>query len=375
MGEFSRYGRNCIPTKFEGLFYSNASVKRRFLIALGVIAALALVLAMIVAYPAPRLRYQGKSVKAWAKLAHSGDGNAVAALKAMGTNAVPELIGLLQTKEPWLRRQVWSFQGKAPMGLRRKLLSKVGFPDAADLRAAAATSLGIIGTNARPAVPFLAQTLQDPAHQTCYEASAAMARIGKASVPFLIEALGNTDPNRRRSFVSALGQIGPDAEAAVPALIETLKDPDQTVRSYAAFALGSIGTPWVRSLTEVIANGDANGRATAAKELQLISRGPVQAAKALMEMANDPAAETRRQAIETLGIIRPPHARVIAVFSEALKDPDRAVRLAAAKALGAMGQRAKSATPELTRALEDNDESVRIEAKETLAKLGRDSDK
>jgi HEAT repeat protein len=287
----------------------------------------------------------------------------------MGTNAVPELIELLGTEDPLMRRGFWAVRGKLPADVRRGLQTKVGTSEKGNLRGAAATCLGFIGPDAAPAVPALARALEDPDHQFCYEAAAAMGRIGKPSVPFLVNALDRADANRRRSFIAALSEIGPPAEAAVPALIGLLDDPDQTVRSVAGLALESIGVPWVTQLREVIAHGPSDGRAAAARELLLLNRGTIQAVKPLMEMAHAPQAGARRQAIEAMGILRPPHPAVIDVLRAALNDADAAVRLGAAQALGNLGQRAVPAIGDLSKAAEDKEEPVRLAAKEALAKI------
>jgi HEAT repeat protein len=63
------------------------------------------------------------------------------------------------------------------------------------------------------------------------------------AVPTLLGAFeGTTDAVYRASFAQALGVIGPDARAAIPALREGLKDKDEKVRTAAAEALKKIQT-------------------------------------------------------------------------------------------------------------------------------------
>jgi len=72
-------------------------------------------------------------------------------------------------------------------------------------------------------------------------AAAALARIGRAAVPSLIQTLGHRDADVRRQAALVLARIGPDAADAVPELTNLLDDTEQDVRKAAARALGQIG--------------------------------------------------------------------------------------------------------------------------------------
>ena len=69
----------------------------------------------------------------------------------------------------------------------------------------------------------------------------ALASIGAAAVPALLEMLADPDPALRSDAARAIARIGSDARDAVPQLTAALGDPDVNVRRYAARALGSIG--------------------------------------------------------------------------------------------------------------------------------------
>jgi HEAT repeat protein len=72
-------------------------------------------------------------------------------------------------------------------------------------------------------------------------AADALARIGDAAVPALIEGLADPNPKVRAQSARALARMGPKGHAAVPALILALEDEDPAVRVNAARALGQIG--------------------------------------------------------------------------------------------------------------------------------------
>lgn len=93
------------------------------------------------------------------------------------------------------------------------------------VRETAADALARIGD---AAVPALIETLADPEDDVRAQAARALARMGakaEPAVPALIAALNDANRDVRQGAARALGQIGSAAEEAVPALIEAIKDP------------------------------------------------------------------------------------------------------------------------------------------------------
>jgi HEAT repeat protein len=71
--------------------------------------------------------------------------------------------------------------------------------------------------------------------------TSALAEIGAPAVPALIKALTHEDPNRRAAAAGCLGMIGEDAKAAIPSLVNTAKNDTATrVRIDACWALVEI---------------------------------------------------------------------------------------------------------------------------------------
>src|SRR6185295_7920794 len=101
--------------------------------------------------------FHGKSLKDWSRQAYANDPKAKAALKAMGSNAVPGLVELLQANDSPLRKRTWAWFPSLPQKWRHTVWTKVGPPNAVTTREAAASSLGIIGPDAKAAIPALAQ--------------------------------------------------------------------------------------------------------------------------------------------------------------------------------------------------------------------------
>ena len=72
------------------------------------------------------------------------------------------------------------------------------------------------------------------------KAGQALAKFGKKPVPQLIKQLKHKDVARRRRAAQALGVIGPNAKDAIPQLKEAIEDVDERVREYARDALKKI---------------------------------------------------------------------------------------------------------------------------------------
>ena len=73
------------------------------------------------------------------------------------------------------------------------------------------------------------------------DAAHALAAIGAAALPVLIDLLQAADEWARVNAAFALGEMDADARAAVPALVQALDDPSHFVVRTAADALGAIG--------------------------------------------------------------------------------------------------------------------------------------
>jgi len=124
----------------------------------------------------------------------------------------------------------------------------------------AAQTLGLVGPDAAPAIPALVEVIRNEQGKGkrggeggetpstfSWLAGDALAKIGPASLPHLIELLGHDDRLVRLTAASALREMGPQAKEAIPALSNALSDPDEMVRRYASVALNRIdGRPVAR---------------------------------------------------------------------------------------------------------------------------------
>jgi HEAT repeat protein len=197
------------------------------------------------------------------------------------------------------------------------------------------------------AVPALMPLLHDKVKAVRAEAATALAAIGPAAVPALVEALKHEEWLVRLHAVEALGKV--KAPAAVPPLLFVLfNDRDSAVREDSVRALGEIGSPeTVEFLVTVLK--DPTLRPLAVEALGRI--GDHRAVPVLIDIVT--------------GANRLSDSRVIAGCSDKW-DEEMVTRGHAVRALGAIGDPA--AIPALVAALQET--VTRAEAAGALAKFG-----
>ncbi|MEO1399912.1 MAG: HEAT repeat domain-containing protein [Cyanobacteria bacterium J06635_1] len=307
---------------------------------------------------------------------------ALGSLKAEASPAVPALRSVL--RNPQLSSE--AAQAIGQIGPR----AQTAVPDLIDRlsgdansRASAAEALGSIGPAARAAIPALVELLGERT------AVRALAGIGAASVPELIEAAKSPDATVQRNAVEALGLIGPEAAAAVPLLGRLMSSSDLSLRAQVFRALTNIGRPAVPTLITAL---DAPSlRAMAAISLGNIGPEAEAAIPALLEIFEQPTfveSEPRRpvqpgsrperpsrpQIRPELRLPSGPQIHAELERSQTLVNPGpspgRSIRLSAALALGNIGANTEVVVPELIGLLNQDDLVVRSEAARALGNLG-----
>ncbi len=299
---------------------------------------------------AQEARYQGRSLSQWqadlADLDSKVRREAVKAIAHFGSQAVPTLTKTL--KDP-----SW------------------------EVRTTTVDALRNMGPAARDAAPDLVKALSsrsdDPSYLWLWTVS-ALAAIGPAAMPALIEGLSDFRSDVRNGVIKAMVEIGIPPREAIQPLIEALEDSNRIVRANAAFALGKIGPPAkqaIPTLTKLLTDPDADVRAAASKAVGAIDPKATVAIEPLVRGLSGDWLE-RKNAIESLSKMG--KAAVPAV-TEALRDRDVKVRLSAAFVLGEIGSEAKDAVPALIIRLKDHAElpggiPVNQVVAEALGKIG-----
>jgi HEAT repeat protein len=272
---------------------------------------------------------------------------AAIALLQIGPAAVPALADILKDSHP--DRRLWAVVALAGGGGKAVPLlgSALKDPDR-DIRFRAAQYLGLIGDkgngpSARIVVNF--DVGGPPFNGKVVAISGADAR---EAVSFLRDALNDRDSGVRVAVTEALGRIGPEARLAVPALLRLWENKDGSADMTVQYAVA--GALW---------RIDPIAAARARAFLQVGGRrgpafGPGSRSAPGGARSSDVPDEVKG-AIPTL------------IRSLADKDPD--TRAGAASALGVIGPDAAAAIPSLTRALQDDSEAVRAAAAKALDRV------
>lgn len=101
--------------------------------------------------------------------------------------------------------------------------------DVEEVRLCSAEALGLLGPLAASAVPHLIAHLNDGYNMT-YSARSALARIGPAALPELVELLKSDDRRIRITAIEVLADMHAAATSALPMLRELLMDSDMATR-------------------------------------------------------------------------------------------------------------------------------------------------
>lgn len=235
----------------------------------------------------------------------------------------------------------------------------------------ATVALGNAEEKAVSVVPKIIARLKDPYPKIREAAALALRSIpNDASIPHLINALEDVDPDVRKEVSRSLGWHGKKALSAIPLLIKRFKDQDRAVQEAAAYALGDIGAASLSSLLETLKDEDARTRKLALYGLRRMGEKAAPAVPRVIEsLKEDKNPSVQAQTANTLGAIGPKASAAVPELVAAMKAPDSQVRRFAAIALGEIGVDNSEVSQVLAAALTDSDETVRQYAKESLEKL------
>jgi HEAT repeat protein len=231
-------------------------LKRRLLIGLAAVGIGLLGGVAVMRRAKAEPRYNGQSLKVWAMQLYAPGpevrNQATATIRALGTNGVPGLIELLESRDPFWRKQLWRAGLNLPPKLRPGLLRHSSVPEQEAVHQAAAMALRIIGPQAKSAIPALARALRRRESAARWEVAFALASTGADSVPALCEALSDRDPEVRAAAAAGLAMLGAEAQPAIPALFQRLQDENIQVRLRAENALAAIGPSAAQEMIKLV---------------------------------------------------------------------------------------------------------------------------
>jgi HEAT repeat protein len=255
--------------------------------------------------------YHGKSLHAWlqqqaaAAYAHDKQGRqeAEAAIRLIGTNALPTLLVWISTRDSTLEKTL-----RAHIKLNDVTWEKVPFLGGGSRsRWRAAQACGLLGPIAKPMIPSLVSLLKD------------------------------TDWRIRASAMCALAQMGPAAEEAVPALLQNLEDP---LLDHAAICtlpvIGARPEAIMPSFIGILSSTNFHRQMCVMYILGQYGTNAQAAAPSLMKFLNHPDRSLRDEATKALLLIDP-HNLPVPSLVNMLDYPERKIREAATNTLRQMG--------------------------------------
>ncbi len=241
-------------------------------------------------------------------------------------------------------------------------------------REQAARALGLLGLQARSAVPALLAAFSDPLGRVRSMAAWAAVAIepDETALPLLIDGLQSDNVDRRFRSARVLVAVRPTPIKAMSALLERLRyEEEYGVVDFVCWALQRIGSASVPPLAEMLRSGDARLRRRAARALMWGSAERIaQALRPLMDALDDGDRLVRATAPQSLGenarAWRKAHGAldqswdsVAEAVGRVLSEPGDGPRSQAAKTLWQLGDKAELVTDRLVVALGDGQEETR----------------
>jgi hypothetical protein len=199
--------------------------------------------------------YQGKRLTRWldeqlAEPNAAGNDPARQIVRSIGTNAIPFL--LTEFTRPiskshaafnrWAAKHPWI---------------NLGFEDPQPRLRRAAYGLGLLGPDAVPALPAMAQYLGD--EQRGWWAQSVMADAGEKALPYILQGLASTNHEAAERAAELLGGVASHCESAALPLIQLLQHKERRVRATATRYLANACLRpdlTVPALAEALTNSD-----------------------------------------------------------------------------------------------------------------------
>ena len=346
--------------------------KKRWFIGLAIAGGCLAALVVVQLLPgAPK--FQRKTMELWVLelVGPSAEGRAEASkvITITGTNAVPELVRLLEKRDSIFRRQMWSWWQKVPARFKGRG-ARFQSPNAAEVRYAAAKALGLLGPEAVAAAPALGRAMRSKESSVRFAAALALGRTGEAGLPELVRALADKDLNIRYVAVHGLGEACSETNVATLALLKTVGEGEPPLSVWAGASLKKLGTNVVPLLLRDMEQGDSETRQRAVKVVAALRPPRQMVLPALLKMAQEADAGCRIEATRALAGMSLPNPPIVNALVVALKDPEPGARIAAAMGLGQVRLQPKAAVPALIGSLMDSSSRVRESAARSLGALG-----
>ncbi len=261
----------------------------------------------------------GKKLSDWIALYSSSQGGrvtarqgeeAAAAVRSIGTNAIPHLIRWLDHSPAQGTRVVDAMLG----GLRETFRSSNTMETAVERADRLATwgvvGFRILGKDAAIAIPQLGKRLMTNSPGAAGVA-VAMSWIGKEALPPLLHAMTDGPPSNRHHVASCIGsmrRLGSDAAVAVPVLVRFAGDDNEATAKAAIVALGKLHLEpelALPSLRSALRDHRPKVRDAAATAIGSFKQSARKVLPALLAACDDPDPYVRHDVTNALSKIAP----------------------------------------------------------------------
>ncbi len=244
----------------------------------------------------------------------------------------------------------------------------------------ACSAIAAIGPAAAEAIPRLMLTFDSSRNrdirprdkaQMLMRSAHALACIGDAARPVLIDALKSNDTGMRLGATKALGGMGARSGDAIPALIENLGHADEELRTEVIETLALIGKDAIAPLSKLIAWPDPRLRSGSVRALAAIGAAAADAGPALLaQLQSEKDGSVRAAMLTALPRVGLPQEQVVPPLVKALRDGDAELQSAALNGLLTIRPAEKVVVPALTALLMDSQAGVSERAALALGRLG-----
>ncbi len=274
-----------------------------------------------------------------------------------------------------------------------------------DIRARAATTIGLFGEDAKPAVPKLIELLSDAEQTVSLESvwvpvSKALSKLGpEIALDPLMMAIPSTfevtiSKNENQEYQAELGDrikyygvsaaiagMGEKAKSTTPAFIEILRFGPETRRWATMFTLEQFGDAAAEAIPDFIQNldhADFNIKVIACRNLSNHGAKSMAAAPKLLKLMEKQGnmLSTRTLAAMCLGAIGPVEGiDSVELFKKMIQEPNAFSQERGLIALGRLGKHAKKEADFVTDLMEDPEFSQKPEAARTLWQITGEADR
>lgn len=165
-------------------------------------------------------------------------------LAKLGTEAIEPVKKLMANPDFTIRRIAAYILGKINEPATVEILVEALGDDNPDVRKSAAQALNRLG---KVAIPLLIRALGNISKDVRASAVWALSKMGDIVIEPLIEVLSSEVKDVRASAVWALSKVG---ESAIAPLLAKMEDPEKNTRESAIWGLSKIGMPAIKALCQ-----------------------------------------------------------------------------------------------------------------------------